>query len=210
MQINHMIQSGNLERPMKALILIHGRGGSADDIIGLSEYLAVDDYLLIGPQADENTWYPHSFLAPQQDNQPFLDRSLQRIADAVALAKSKGVEETSIYFLGFSQGACLALEYTARNAQRYGGIVAFTGGLIGQSLSLENYNGDFDGTPIFIGSSDPDFHVPVERVQDSTVQLRKMGALVTERIYPEMGHRISKEEIILASTVVFNQGDPRD
>ncbi|HIY77055.1 MAG TPA: dienelactone hydrolase family protein [Candidatus Sphingobacterium stercorigallinarum] len=210
MQINHMIQSGNLERPMKALILIHGRGGSADDIIGLSEYLAVDDYLLIGPQADENTWYPHSFLAPQQDNQPFLDRSLQRIADAVALAKSKGVEETSIYFLGFSQGACLALEYTARNAQRYGGIVAFTGGLIGQSLSLENYNGDFDGTPIFIGSSDPDFHVPVERVQDSTVQLRKMGALVTERIYPEMGHRISKEEIILANTVVFNQGDPRD
>lgn len=210
MQINHMIQSGNLERPMKALILIHGRGGSADDIIGLSEYLAVDDYLLIGPQADENTWYPHSFLAPQQDNQPFLDRSLQRIANAVALAKSKGVEETSIYFLGFSQGACLALEYTARNAQRYGGIVAFTGGLIGQSLSLENYNGDFDGTPIFIGSSDPDFHVPVERVQDSTVQLRKMGALVTERIYPEMGHRISKEEIILANTVVFNQGDPRD
>lgn len=210
MQINHMIQSGNLERPMKALILIHGRGGSADDIIGLSEYLAVDDYLLIGPQADENTWYPHSFLAPQQDNQPFLDRSLQRIADAVALAKSKGVEETSIYFLGFSQGACLALEYTARNAQRYGGIVAFTGGLIGQSLSLENYNGDFDGTPIFIGSSDPDFHVPVERVQDSTVQLRKMGALVTERIYPEMGHRISKEEIILANTVVFNQGGPRD
>lgn len=210
MQIDHMIQSGNLERPMKALILIHGRGGSADDIIGLSEYLAVDDYLLIGPQADENTWYPHSFLAPQQDNQPFLDRSLQRIADAVALAKSKGVEETSIYFLGFSQGACLALEYTARNAQRYGGIVAFTGGLIGQSLSLENYNGDFDGTPIFIGSSDPDFHVPVERVQDSTVQLRKMGALVTERIYPEMGHRISKEEIILANTVVFNQGDPRD
>lgn len=210
MQINHMIQSGNLERPMKALILIHGRGGSADDIIGLSEYLAVDDYLLIGPQADENTWYPHSFLAPQQDNQPFLDRSLQRIADAVALAKSKGVEEKSVYFLGFSQGACLALEYTARNAQRYGGIVAFTGGLIGQSLSLENYNGDFDGTPIFIGSSDPDFHVPVERVQDSTVQLRKMGALVTERIYPEMGHRISKEEIILANTVVFNQGDPRD
>lgn len=210
MQINHMIQSGNLERPMKALILIHGRGGSADDIIGLSEYLAVDDYLLIGPQADENTWYPHSFLAPQQDNQPFLDRSLQRIADAVALAKSKGVDETSVYFLGFSQGACLALEYTARNAQRYGGIVAFTGGLIGQSLSLENYNGDFDGTPIFIGSSDPDFHVPVERVQDSTVQLRKMGALVTERIYPEMGHRISKEEIILANTVVFNQGDPRD
>lgn len=210
MQINHMIQSGNLERPMKALILIHGRGGSADDIIGLSEYLAVDDYLLIGPQADENTWYPHSFLAPQQDNQPFLDRSLQRIADAVALAKSKGVEETSIYFLGFSQGACLALEYTVRNAQRYGGIVAFTGGLIGQSLSLENYNGDFDGTPIFIGSSDPDFHVPVERVQDSTIQLRKMGALVTERIYPEMGHRISKEEIILANTVVFNQGDPRD
>ena len=210
MQINHMIQLGYLERPMKALILIHGRGGSADDIIGLSEYLAVDDYLLIGPQADENTWYPHSFLAPQQDNQPFLDRSLQRIADAVALAKSKGVEETSIYFLGFSQGACLALEYTARNAQRYGGIVAFTGGLIGQSLSLENYNGDFDGTPIFIGSSDPDFHVPVERVQDSTVQLRKMGALVTERIYPEMGHRISKEEIILANTVVFNQGDPRD
>ena len=210
MQINHMIQSGNLERPMKALILIHGRGGSADDIIGLSEYLAVDDYLLIGPQADENTWYPHSFLAPQQDNQPFLDRSLQRIADAVALAKSKGVEETSVYFLGFSQGACLALEYTARNAQRYGGIVAFTGGLIGQSLSLENYNGDFDGTPIFIGSSDTDFHVPVERVQDSTVQLRKMGALVTERIYPEMGHRISKEEIILANTVVFNQGDPRD
>lgn len=172
----NIYQAGNTENPSKALIMIHGRGGSARDIMGLSEYLNVQDYLLIGPEADQNTWYPNSFIATVSSNQPKLDIALELIQQAVDLAKSKGITTDNIYILGFSQGACLTLEYSTRNAMKYGGIIAFTGGLIGEELNLENYSGDFEGTKVFIGTSDPDFHVPVERVQESSKLMEKLGA----------------------------------
>ena len=200
---NNIYQSGNLDNPTKALIMIHGRGGTAKDIMGLAEYLNVGDYLLIGPEASQNTWYPNSFIAPISTNQPKLDQALELINQAVELAKEKGIQSENIYFLGFSQGACLTLEYTSRNAQKYGGIVAFTGGLIGEELIRDHYKGDFENTPVFIGTSDPDFHVPVERVQETTKLMRELGAQVEERIYPNMGHTITQEEIRIVNETIF-------
>ncbi|WFB65207.1 dienelactone hydrolase family protein [Sphingobacterium sp. WM] len=199
----NIYQAGNTENPSKALIMIHGRGGSARDIMGLSEYLNVQDYLLIGPEADQNTWYPNSFIATVSSNQPKLDIALELIQQAVDLAKSKGITTDNIYILGFSQGACLTLEYSTRNAMKYGGIIAFTGGLIGEELNLENYSGDFEGTKVFIGTSDPDFHVPVERVQESSKLMEKLGAVVNEKIYPNMGHTISQDEIQIVNETIF-------
>lgn len=200
---NNIYQSGNLDNPTKALIMIHGRGGTAKDIMGLAEYLNVGDYLLIGPEASQNTWYPNSFIAPISTNQPKLDQALELINQTVELAKEKGIQSENIYFLGFSQGACLTLEYTSRNAQKYGGIVAFTGGLIGEELIRDHYKGDFENTPVFIGTSDPDFHVPVERVQETTKLMRELGAQVEERIYPNMGHTITQEEIRIVNETIF-------
>ena len=200
---NNIYQSGNLDNPTKALIMIHGRGGTAKDIMGLAEYLNVGDYLLIGPEASQNTWYPNSFIAPISSNQPKLNQALELINQAVELAKEKGIQPENIYFLGFSQGACLTLEYTSRNAQKYGGIVAFTGGLIGEELIRDHYKGDFENTPVFIGTSDPDFHVPVERVQETTKLMRELGAQVEEKIYPNMGHTITQEEIRIVNETIF-------
>ncbi|GEM68832.1 phospholipase/carboxylesterase [Sphingobacterium mizutaii NBRC 14946 = DSM 11724] len=202
--MSKVYQSGNINDPKKALIMIHGRGGSAQDIMGLAEYLKVNDYLLLGPEAEQNTWYPHSFIAPIISNQPNLDIALELIGEAVQIANEKGIENENIYFLGFSQGSCLTLEYTSRNAKKYGGIVAFTGGLIGEKLHPDHYTGNFDGTKVFIGTSDPDFHVPVERVQESSKLMRGLGAQVEEKIYPNMGHTISQDEIKIVNDTIFN------
>lgn len=199
-----VIQSGNQNSPRRALIMIHGRGSNAQDIMGLSDYLNVPDYLFLGPEAEGNTWYPHSFVAPVESNQPFLDESLKCIAQAVDVAKSKGIGVEDIYLLGFSQGACLALEFAAQNAQRYGGIVALSGGLVGEKLLPDIYKGDFRETPVFMGSSDPDSHIPVARVHESAKQFVNMGAAVTKRIYPGMGHRITQQEIELVNTIIFD------
>jgi phospholipase/carboxylesterase len=189
----------------KALILLHGRGGSAADILSLAAHLHVADFTLLAPQAPGNTWYPHSFLAPLAQNEPSLSAALTSVAQAVATAQQHGIGPENLYFLGFSQGACLTLEYVARHAAHYGGVVAFTGGLIGDQVYLENYGGDFGGTPIFLGTSDPDFHVPVERVRASTALLTSLGAQVTEKVYPNMGHTITQEEIDLANKLIFKQ-----
>ncbi|MBO2009983.1 alpha/beta hydrolase [Hymenobacter negativus] len=187
----------------KALIMLHGRGGSAADILSLAPHLHVQDYALLAPQATQNTWYPNSFLAPPSQNEPWLTDALAAVGRAVAAAESAGIAKENIYFLGFSQGACLTLEYVARHAGRYGGVVAFTGGVIGDRVYLDHYTGDFLGTPIFLGTSDPDPHVPVERVHASTALLTSLGAAVTEQIYPRMGHTISQEEIDVANTIIF-------
>ena len=188
----------------KALILLHGRGGSAADILSLAPHLHVKEYALLAPQATQSTWYPNSFLAPPAQNEPWLSDALAAVAHAVAHAEAAGISKENIYFLGFSQGACLTLEYVARHATRYGGVAAFTGGLIGDRLYPEHYAGDFAGTPVFIGTSNPDPHVPVGRVQSSTALLTRMGAAVTEKIYPQMGHTISQEEIDAANALIFN------
>lgn len=187
----------------RALIMIHGRGGSAEDILSLAQHLNVNEYALAAPQATNNTWYPYSFIAPVSENEPWLGSALEILNSIEDELVSSGITADSIYFLGFSQGACLALEYTARNAKRYGGIVAFTGGLIGDKLTPSNYSGDFAQTPVFIGSSDPDFHVPVERVYASSNIFRNLNAQVTEKIYPNMGHTIIQDEILNANSLIF-------
>lgn len=198
-------QSGRpLDGTSRVLILLHGRGGSAEDITGLANHLSVGGFTLLAPQATNNTWYPYSFMMPHKANEPWLSSALENVAAVVDEAIKAGVEKKDIYFAGFSQGACLMLEYLARNGEEYGGAAAFTGGLIGEMPDQSVYKGNFGGMPVYIGTSDPDPHVPVERVKLTTSVLEKMGAKVTERIYPGMGHTITKEEIDEANKVVFS------
>jgi phospholipase/carboxylesterase len=198
-----IIYAGNKINAKKALIMLHGRGANAEDILSLAENLDVTDYLLAAPQASGNSWYPNSFLAVPQHNEPWLSSALNLVHTVVSGFIKQGIIKDKIYFLGFSQGACLTLEYTARNAEQYGGIVAFTGGLIGDKIYTENYKGNFSHTPVFIGTSNPDFHVPVERVRETANILRNMGADVTEKIYPNMGHTINQDEINHANRLIF-------
>jgi len=203
--MKEIIKAGkSLDQAEKVLIMIHGRGGTAQDILSMAEYLNVSGFALVAPQATNNTWYPQSFLAPRAANEPSLSNALSTIKETVLNLEKEGFTKEQIYFLGFSQGACLTLDFVASNAARYGGVVAFTGGLIGEELDHRNYHGDFDGTPIFIGSSDPDMHVPVSRVKESTVLLEGMGAEVTEIIYQNMGHTISHSEIEQVNKLIFN------
>lgn len=189
----------------KVLIMIHGRGGSADDILSMAQYLEVQDYALLAPQASGHTWYPHSFMVPPEQNQPGLSSALELLAELEKDLNEQGIPSDHIFFLGFSQGACLTLEYIARHAKEYGGAAAFTGGLIGDKIYSENYKGDFGKTPVFIGTSDPDPHVPVERVQTSEKILNKLGAAVTVKIYKGMGHTISQDEVDTASRLIFSR-----
>lgn len=194
----------NLETASKVLIMIHGRGGSAEDILSLSNHLEVNDFALLAPKATNHTWYPYSFLIPPSQNEPWLSSALQILGEIVNDLKAKQINERNIYFLGFSQGACLALEFVTRNATRYGGVVAFTGGLIGDKVYEENYKGDFAGTPAFIGTSDPDPHVPVQRVNESEAILKRMNASVIKKVYKNMGHIISQDEINMANELIFS------
>jgi phospholipase/carboxylesterase len=188
----------------KVLIMLHGRGGSSEDILSFSSHLNIKDYTLIAPQATNNTWYPYSFLSPPAQNEPWLSSALALVKDVVTDVKNKGVPANNIYFMGFSQGACLTLEFVARNAEKYGGVAAFTGGLIGDRIYSENYKGDFNNTPVFIGTSNPDPHVPVERVYASAAILKNMHAYVTEKVYNNMGHTINEDEIENANKLIFN------
>lgn len=185
--------------------MLHGRGAPAEDILSLASYLSVGAYALIAPQATNYTWYPYSFLAPPQQNEPWLSSALELVDEIVAHIRQEGIETQNIFFTGFSQGACLTLEYVARHARKWGGVAAFTGGLIGDKIYEENYKGTFDGTPVFIGSSNPDPHIPVERVHETARILSAMHASVNEKIYPGMGHTISANELNLANDLIFER-----
>lgn len=202
-QKNSIAAGKELTKNSKVLIMVHGRGGSAEDILTLSSHLTVNDFSLLAPQATNHTWYPYSFMAPPAQNEPWLSSALQVLKDMVNDLKSKGISAEHIFFLGFSQGACLTLEFVTRNAERYGGVVAFTGGLIGDKIYRDNYKGDFKGTPFFIGTSNPDPHVPVERVYATTNILKGLNAAVTEKVYEGMGHTINSDEIENANKLVF-------
>jgi len=194
-----------LEDASKALIMIHSRGAKAEDRLGLAAHFEINDFALIAPQATNHTWYPYSFLTPPAENEPWLSSALSLVKDIVKDVKATGIKAENIYFAGFSQGACLALEFVTRNAERYGGVAAFTGGLIGDKIYTENYQGNFSGTPFFIGTSDPDPHVPVERVNESVLILEKMNAVVTKKIYKNMGHTISSDEIDTVNKIMFKK-----
>lgn len=193
-----------LNEAKNALILLHGRGADARDILSFASYLEVKDYALVAPEATSNTWYPFSFMMPPGQNEPWLSSALSLVKEVVGDLVKAGLSSSNIYFAGFSQGACLTLEFVARNATKYGGVAAFTGGLIGDKIYTENYKGDFQGTPAFIGTSNPDPHVPVERVHATTDILKSMNAIVTEKVYNNMGHTINEDEIKQANSLIFN------
>jgi predicted esterase len=178
-----------------AAILLHGRGASAEDILGLADQFSATDIAYLAPQAAGSTWYPYSFLAPLQQNEPGLGSALSVIAGLLEELRGQGVSPERVVLMGFSQGACLALEFAARHAQRYAAVVGFSGGVIGPPGTPRNYAGGFDGTPLFIGCSDIDPHIPLERVRESAVVFRGMAASVDERIYPRMAHTINADEI---------------
>ena len=176
-------------------ILLHGRGASAQDILTLSEEFSVRDVAYLAPQAAGQTWYPYSFLMPLEQNEPSLSSALNVIATLLASLAQKDFPPERVALMGFSQGACLALEFAARHAQRYAAIAAFSGGLIGPPGTARNYSGAFDGTPVFLGCSDVDPHIPVERVHESAEVFARMGAVVDKQIYPHMAHTINALEI---------------
>lgn len=202
---NSITAGKELSKDSKVLIMLHGRGGSAEDILSLSSYLNVNDFTLMAPQATDNTWYPYSFLAPPSQNEPWLSSALNLLKELLDELSGKGISSENIFFLGFSQGACLTLEFIARNAKKYGGVVAFTGGLIGDKIYSQNYKGDFQNTPVFIGTSNPDPHVPVERVYATSNILKNMNADVIEKVYSNMGHTINQDEIDQANKLVFRK-----
>lgn len=193
-----------LNEASKALIMLHGRGANAQDILSMASYLNAKDYALIAPQATNHTWYPYSFMAPPAQNEPWLSSALAVIKEVVDDTVSNGISAENIFFMGFSQGACLTLEFVTRNATKYGGVAAFTGGLIGDKIYNKNYKGDFGNTPVFIGTSNPDPHVPVERVYATANILKDMNADVTEKVYSKMGHTINQDEIDNANRLIFN------
>lgn len=183
-------------------ILIHGRGASAEDILGLAEEFAVDDVSYLAPQAAGHTWYPYSFLSPIPKNEPFLTSALGVVAGLVHWLEEQGVPADRVAVLGFSQGACLTLEFAARNPRRYGAIVGLSGGLIGPPGTPRLYPGSLDGTAVFLGCSDIDPHIPVERVRESTAVLRTMKATVDERIYRGMGHTVNSDEVAAVAALL--------
>jgi phospholipase/carboxylesterase len=186
-----------------ALIMIHGRGASASDIMRLANEFNVKDMAIYAPQATNNSWYPYSFMAPAEQNEPALSSALGIIDSVVQQAIADGISTDKIFFMGFSQGACLTLEYIARNAKQYGGAVAFTGGLIGEEIMPENYSGDFNGTPVLVTTGDPDPHVPLSRVEESIEILKSLNANVISKVYKGRSHTISFDEIKLANQNVF-------
>jgi len=187
----------------KAIILIHGRGATAQSILSLVPHLNLANYAIFAPQANRNSWYPYGFMASDEGNKVALKDSLSVLKETWGEIEAAGISPENIVLLGFSQGACLSLEFAARNGQKFGGVVAFTGGLIGEQLRPENYSGDFQGTPIFIGSSDRDFHVPADRIEESGKLLRKMGADVTIKLFDDPDHTIREEEINWVNQRIF-------
>jgi phospholipase/carboxylesterase len=178
-----------------AMILVHGRGATAEDILSLGRELGRPDLAYLAPQAEGYSWYPYSFLAPMERNEPGLSNGLALLGHLVERLEAEGIPPERTVLLGFSQGACLSLEYAARNARRFGGVAGLSGGLIGPPGTPRDYPGSFDGTPVFLGCSDRDPHIPLPRVKETTEVLTRMGASVTERIYPAMGHTVNEDEL---------------
>jgi predicted esterase len=178
-----------------AVILVHGRGGSPDDVLALADELRLSDVAYVAPSAAGGTWYPYSFLAPIDTNEPGLSSGLGVLARSIDTLAQQGIPPERVALLGFSQGACLSLEFAVRHARRYAAVIALSGGVIGPPGTQRAYPGTFAGTPVFLGCSDVDAHIPLERVHESADIFRRLGASVDERIYPGMGHIVNADEI---------------
>jgi phospholipase/carboxylesterase len=203
MRDNQMLHQGQeilntgerLNNAAAAMILVHGRGASAESILTLTEELNQDGFAFLAPQAANATWYPYSFLAPIEKNEPWLTSALQVLENTREEIQKAGIPASRTIILGFSQGACVGVEFIARFPQRYGGVAALSGGLIGPLDKNFSYPGSLENTPVFIGCSDMDPHIPLERVHQTSETLRQLRAQVTERIYPGMGHLVNQDEI---------------
>ncbi len=193
----------SLSEAKKAIIMIHGRGATAESILSLVPHLNLTDYAILAPQANPSSWYPFGFMTSDEGNKVALDNSLKLLSQVWDEIVATGIPAENVFVAGFSQGACLSLEFAARNAQKMGGVVAFTGGLIGGKLKPEIYSGDFQGTPIYIGSSDRDFHVPASRINESADLLRKMGANVSVELFDDPDHTIRTKEINWVNQNIF-------
>ena len=178
-----------------AVVLLHGRGGSAEDILGLASALNQPQLAYLAPQAAGHSWYPMSFLAPREENEPWLSSALDKVGSVVASIEAAGIPRERIVIAGFSQGACLSTEFIASNPARYAGLIAFTGGLIGPVGMDLHHAGDLAGTPALLLSGDPDPHVPWQRVEDSAKELERMGAKVEAVRYPGRPHTVSPDEV---------------
>jgi predicted esterase len=190
-----LLQGASLTTATAAVILLHGRGGAPEDMLSLADEWNVPAVAYLAPAAADRTWYPRSFLAPIEQNEPALSSALGVLQHLIESLSRQGIGRERIIIAGFSQGACLGLEYVARHARRYGGVVGLSGGLIGPQGAPREDHGSLERTPLFLGCSDVDPHIPVERVRESAEVFRGLGGLVDERIYPGMGHTINADEM---------------
>lgn len=192
-----------LSGAQRGLILLHGRGAAADDMLGLAQAFTLPpDLAVLAPQASGYVWYPQRFIVPPAQNEPHLSSALRRVDEVVGLALAAGIPAERIVIGGFSQGACLAAEYVIRSGRRWGGLLVFSGGFIGELGKARQPIARLDGTPVFLGCSDIDPHIPLSRVEETARLLEDMGAVVTKRIYPGMGHTINQDEITLAQQII--------
>ena len=185
-----------------AVILVHGRGVSPDDVLALAAELQLPDLTYLAPSAQGGTWYPYSFLAPIHTNEPGISSGLRVLARLIDTLGQQGIPPDRVALLGFSQGACLTLEFAARHARRYAAVIGLSGGVIGPAGTSRAYSGTLDGTPVFLGCSDIDAHIPLERVHESADIFRRLGASVDERIYPGMGHIVNEDERQAVATLL--------
>jgi predicted esterase len=197
-----LIGGASLDSASGGLIAIHGRGADAEDIMAIAREVAPPRVTILAPQAAGNTSYPYRFLEPTERNEPYLSSALRIVADLIAQLGEQGIPSERVALLGFSQGACLALEATARNARRYAGVIGFSGGLIGPPGTAFEFPGSVERTPVFIGSSDVDPHIPKERVEETAAALQRLGAAIDVRLYPGMGHTVNRDELDAARSIL--------
>lgn len=191
-----------LDKAQNVMLLLHGRGSNALNILTLAAEIELPDACFIAPQATQNSWYPFPFIFPVAQNEPALSSALEMIGNWIKKIQTYNISAKNIYLLGFSQGACLSLEFAARNATNYGGVFGLSGGLIGQTLNLANYKGNFEKTPVFLGCSDTDPHIPKNRVLETEKILQNMGAKVQTKLYPNGLHTVYDEEIEIINQII--------
>jgi phospholipase/carboxylesterase len=198
-----------LEKAKAAMLMAHGRGATARNILSLAAEFKQPGFAYLAPQAAGNSWWPRRFIDPLASNEPELTSALQVIGELLKHLEGAGIPSERTMLLGFSQGACLVLEYAARSARRYGGIAGLSGGLVGPDGTPRDYAGSLDGTPIFLGCSDVDFHIPKARVLHTAELLQSLGAQVTTRLYPDMDHTVSADEVVFVSGMMRRLTQPQ-
>lgn len=198
-----LYSGSDLESAKRAMILIHGRGATAESILSLSNEFNLEDTIFVAPQARDCAWYPYRFIEARAKNEPGITSGLTLINSIIAALNESGIENNSISLLGFSQGACLTIDYALRYPKKYAGVFVLSGGLIGDVINPNDYKGDLENTPIFFGCSNIDFHIPEVRVNESAEITKSLNADVTVKIYENMGHTINEDEIEIINSILL-------